>query len=118
MIPALGAFLAALAVILGAFGAHGLRDILSDAQMMTFHTAVQYQMYHALGMILTKSTPRLAKAGWLFLAGIVLFSGSLYLLILTDIKQFGMITPLGGILFIAGWTMMGVMLWKGRQDAA
>ncbi len=117
MIPALGALLAALSVILGAFGAHALRDSLPDAHLATFQTAVQYQFYHAVGMILTARFSKLKKVGWIFLAGVILFSGSLYLLVLTDVKQFGMITPLGGLLFITGWILMGITLWKESNHA-
>ena len=106
----IGAFLAMLSVVLGAMGAHALKTIL-DAQALTvFQTATTYQMYHALAMILTAlSIPHtnhpamLNKAGWLFLVGIILFSGSLYGLSIFGIKSLGIITPIGGVFFIIAW---------------
>ncbi|NQV38186.1 MAG: DUF423 domain-containing protein [Candidatus Marinimicrobia bacterium] len=114
----LGAVFAGLAVILGAFGAHALSGNLSDSDMQTFRTAVQYQFLHAIGMILTNFSKRLELAGWIFLAGIIVFSGSLYLIVASGIKTFGMVTPIGGILFISGWTIFGYQLWKERQNAS
>lgn len=98
-----------LAVALGAFGAHGLRDALTAEMKAVFETGVRYQAYHALGLFvvawLSSRFPArgVTAAGWCFLAGIALFSGSLYALSLTGIKRFGAITPLGGLLFLAGW---------------
>lgn len=107
-----GAFFAMISVILGAFGAHGLKGQLPERYMNAFETGVQYQMYHALALFLVvlvhKAVPALsdnllAWSGWFMVLGIVLFSGSLYALALTQIKWFGPITPLGGLCFIAGW---------------
>ena len=104
-----GAVLAGLAVAAGAFGAHALRTTLSATQLASYETAVRYQMYHALALLLTArspthSSPRLLRAAAvLFLSGIVLFSGSLYVLAVTDRRWLGAITPFGGAAFLAGW---------------
>ena len=109
-ILAIGAFTAFTAVGLGAFGAHGLKTILTLAQLGTYQTAVEYQFYHALALLIVASIgfqyPRAKGLKWaavLFLIGIVLFSGSLYLLVFTQIKILGAVTPLGGLAFLAGW---------------
>ncbi|HET7427162.1 MAG TPA: DUF423 domain-containing protein [Gemmatimonadales bacterium] len=105
----LGAGSAFVAVGAGAFGAHGLRARLSPELLAVFETAARYQMYHALALLavawaVTRWPGTLPQwAGWLFLAGTVLFSGSLYLLALTGIRWLGAITPLGGLAFLAGW---------------
>lgn len=105
-----GAIGALLAVALGAFAAHGLRSRLDPALLEIFRTGVDYQMYHSLALIGLAALPaRPAQAAGLriaalcFLAGIVLFSGSLYLLALTGVRGLGMVTPVGGVLFLAGW---------------
>ena len=108
----------ALSIILGAFGAHGLKDKLSDYSMSVFNTGVLYQFFHAIGIIITvildssNSNLILNSTVWCFIAGIFLFSGSLYMLAITDIKWLGMITPIGGVLFIAGWVLMFVNVLK------
>jgi uncharacterized membrane protein YgdD (TMEM256/DUF423 family) len=109
-----------LAVILGAFGAHGLKGRLDPAQLDVFEVGVRYHMYHALALLalaaLLSRRPAerlLQAAGWLFLAGMVLFSGSLYLLALTGIRALGMITPVGGHAFIAGWLSMALAARRG-----
>src|SRR6266540_3657108 len=108
----LGALSAFLAVAAGAFGAHALRERLSGSALDTFQTGAQYQMYHALallavGVLLARfsidGSTWLSAAGWLFVAGTVLFSGSLYLLALSDVRWLGAITPLGGLAFLVGW---------------
>ena len=106
----LGAINMALGVVLGAFGAHGLKNFVSPGHVAVFQTGVQYQIYHALGLLLVavllKQFPTaggLRTGGWIMLAGIILFSGSLYLLALTGIRFFGPITPVGGICFIVAW---------------
>jgi uncharacterized membrane protein YgdD (TMEM256/DUF423 family) len=105
----LGALSAFLAVAAGAFGAHALRARLSPDLLAVFETAARYQMYHALGllavawMVTRWPGPWPARAGWLFVAGTVLFSGSLYALALTGVRWLGAITPLGGAAFLAGW---------------
>ncbi len=104
-----GALAGFLAVAFGAFGAHALRGRLTPELLAVFETGVRYQMYHALaifavGLMMARSGGWLfSTAGWLFTAGIVLFSGSLYVLALTGITIFGAITPIGGLLFLAGW---------------
>jgi len=98
----------ALGVALGAFGAHGLRDAVSDPGLLdTWHTAARYHLVHALALGLVACHPRPPRvAGGLFLAGLVLFSGSLYVLVLTEQRWLGAITPLGGLSFIAGWLVL------------
>ncbi|WP_417515849.1 DUF423 domain-containing protein [Marinobacter sp.] len=110
---AAGAFFALLAVMSGAFGAHGLRNVVSERSLEVFQTAVTYQMYHAIALVLVAllsgfglSRRLLGVAVGFFLAGILLFSGSLYALVLTDIRWIGMITPIGGVCFIAGWALL------------
>jgi uncharacterized membrane protein YgdD (TMEM256/DUF423 family) len=110
--------LLALAVAVGAFGAHGLKAHLSEAMLQTWKTGVEYHFYHALGLlligVLSVSMPtNLLNWSALFLfAGIVLFSGSLYFLAITGIKWLGAITPLGGLCFIAGWVLLFVAVFK------
>lgn len=106
----IGGLSGALAVALGAFAAHELKSRLSADQIATFQTGVQYQMYHALALVLAAAALRtlsgsvlVTLAGWLFLVGTVLFSGSLYLLVLTRTRAWGAVTPLGGVALIAGW---------------
>ena len=110
-----GALCAALSVILGAFGAHGLKSRLPPEILATFETGVQYQFYHALGVILigivvqfTKASAMVTAAGWLMLAGIVLFSGSLYAICFSGIRSLGMITPVGGMAFIVAWVLLAI----------
>lgn len=110
---ALGCIAAALGVAAGAFGAHGLKNILTPEMLAVYETAVRYQIYHAFGLIvvgillkLFSENSRLVIAGWCFVAGIILFSASLYALTLTNIRWFGAITPIGGIAFIVGWLML------------
>lgn len=104
-----GALFMLLGVAFGAFGAHGLKDVLDAEMKAVFETGVRYQVYHALGLfaaawVLEQYASRLAAYGGLcFIAGIVLFSGSLYGLSLSGLRRLGAITPLGGLLFLAGW---------------
>ena len=108
----IGALAGFTAVTLGAFAAHGLRGRLSPDMMAVFETGVRYHMYHALAIIATalimgRFGGRLAiAAGWSFTAGIVLFSGSLYLLAFTGISGLGAITPIGGVAFLVGWACL------------
>lgn len=111
----IGAVAAMLAVAIGAFGAHALEDTLSEHYMEVFETGVQYHMAHALGILLVGAlfdrlpSAKLALwAGRLLTAGIVLFSGSLYVLAVSEIKALGAITPLGGVAFIAGWICLAL----------
>lgn len=116
----LGAVSGLLGVALGAFGAHGLKAVLADDMLATFETGVRYQMYHALALVTTGWIGRTAhnawpiRAGWSFVAGTVLFSGSLYVLALSGTRWLGAITPLGGLAFIAGWVALAIGLWKER----
>ena len=111
---AAAAILLALAVMIGAFGAHGLRGRIDDYSMTIYERAVMYHFFHALGMLIVSLLPRVgalaeARAGWvagLLLAGIVLFSGSLYVLAITGVRILGAITPFGGISFIAAWLLL------------
>jgi uncharacterized membrane protein YgdD (TMEM256/DUF423 family) len=106
---ALGSLLAGIAVAAGAFGAHALRARLSPGDLATFETGARYQMYHALALLAVAWAvqqwpgPLPRAAGWLFVAGIVVFSGSLYTLVLTGQRWLGAVTPLGGVAFIVGW---------------
>ena len=115
----LGIVFCVLSVILGAFAAHGLKAVLAGAQLAVFKTGVEYQFYHGLALILLSAVQpqymisdnkkvMAKRAGLFFVLGTVLFSGSLYLLATTGIKVFGPITPLGGLCFIVGWSLM---LW-------
>lgn len=115
----LGAVSAFIAVALGAFAAHGLKARLDPTMLATFETGVRYEMYHALGLLAVGWTctrwPGWAMnaSGWLFVAGTVLFSGSLYVLALTGIRWLGAITPLGGLAFLAGWLCLAWGSYKG-----
>ena len=114
----LAAFFGFTGVGLGAFAAHGLKNRLSADYLAIFHTGVTYQLVHALALfgvaLLAVHLPgRLVGwAGYLFVLGIVLFSGSLYLLTLTGISKLGMITPIGGLCFLAGWLCLGLAAWR------
>jgi uncharacterized membrane protein YgdD (TMEM256/DUF423 family) len=115
----LGAVSGFVAVAAGAFGAHALRARLSPELLAVFETGARYQMYHALALLAVAwmlgwwPGPWPARAGWLFLAGTVLFSGSLYLLALTGIRWLGAITPLGGLAFLAGWICLALGATRG-----
>ena len=114
----LGAVSAGLAVAAGAFGAHALRLRLPPDLLAVFETGARYQMYHALALLAVAwaasrwPTPVMQAAGWCFVAGTVLFSGSLYLLSLTGVRWLGAVTPLGGLLFLAGWLLMAYGIWR------
>jgi uncharacterized membrane protein YgdD (TMEM256/DUF423 family) len=117
----LAACSAMISVVLGAFAAHGLKSKLSETLLNTFQTGVQYQMYHSLALILLailyRQMPQsllFYSAGFMF-AGIILFSGSLYMLALTQIKWFGPITPIGGVCFIVGWALLVAAALKGAS---
>jgi uncharacterized membrane protein YgdD (TMEM256/DUF423 family) len=119
----LGAISAMLGVGMGAFGAHGLKAVLSPDLMAVYQTGVTYQMWHALGLIavamLRQQNPvsrLLACAGWLLFIGILLFSGSLYLLVLLDLKWLGMVTPFGGLSFMAAWLLVAIYAVKKPQS--
>ncbi len=114
-----GAINAFLAVALGAFAAHGLKQHLGVYELRIWQTAVDYHMSHALGLILTglvanSLSINLNKPGWIMLCGIVLFSGSLYALSLSGIKALGMITPLGGLCFLTSWAWLAIAVFKNK----
>jgi uncharacterized membrane protein YgdD (TMEM256/DUF423 family) len=111
----LGAVFGGLAVALGAFGAHALQSRLPADRLAIFETGVRYQMYHALALIAVAAviawggrTALATYAGWAFVAGIVIFSGSLYALVLTGVRTWGAVTPLGGLAFLAGWVLLAL----------
>lgn len=115
----LGASLAALAVVVGAFGSHGLRGIVGARSLEVFQTATTYQMYHAIALVLVSvlsatriSRRLLAMSAGLFGVGILLFSGSLYVLVLTDVRWVGPITPMGGVCFIVAWVILAAAALK------
>jgi len=114
-----GCVAALLAVALGAFGAHGLKARVSSDLLAVFQTGVQYHFYHALGLVLVgiltgslSATVWVRTAGWLMLAGIVIFSGSLYLMTFSGQRWLGMITPVGGLSFILAWATLAVAVVK------
>ncbi len=118
---ALGALSGFVAVGAGAFGAHGLKARLAPDLLAVFETGARYQIYHALALLavawaVSRWPGRMAVAsGWCFVAGTVLFSGSLYVLALTGIRGFGAITPVGGVLFLAGWLLLALAAWRGAS---
>lgn len=105
-----GAGLMFLAVALGAFAAHALKARLPIEMLTIFETGVRYHVYHALALILVGIGRGPSKTAWCFVGGMVLFSGSLYLLALTGVKRFGAITPIGGVLFLIGWALWAIRL--------
>lgn len=110
------AIMGAVAIILGAFGAHGLKEVLSETELVTFETGVRYQMYHALFLLFVGTTGLIAEKTkktilWLVVIGVLFFSGSIYLLATTSVtlinaKFLGPVTPLGGLLMILGWVVL------------
>ncbi|MEM0963952.1 MAG: DUF423 domain-containing protein [Bacteroidota bacterium] len=115
------AALGALAVALGAFGAHGLEDAVTARRLQTWETAASYHGLHALAglaagvVVALTGSPLSLWAARLFVLGIVVFSGSLYTLVLTDTAMLGAITPLGGVAFIAGWLVLAFALWRQQS---
>ena len=115
-----GAILGGLSVAAGAFGAHALRQKLSERAIEIFQTGVHYQMYHALALLLVAlllsraevAQSTLVAAGFSFIIGVVIFSGSLYTLSLTNIKWLGAITPVGGVAFMVGWGCLAIAAWN------
>ncbi len=109
-----------LSVALGAFGAHTLKNVLDDYGKSIYEKAVLYQMFHTIALFVVGilqhfgKDPSFSTAGWGFLIGILLFSGSLYLLAATGIKWFGAITPFGGVAFLFGWFWLVLTIIKGR----
>jgi uncharacterized membrane protein YgdD (TMEM256/DUF423 family) len=117
---ATGALLGAAAVALGAFGAHGLKARVPPEDLAIFETAARYHLVHALAIVAVAwaverfpGAPAQA-AGWLFACGIVLFSGSLYALVLSGVRGLGMLTPLGGLLFITGWVALAAAALRSQ----
>ena len=114
-----GALLALAGVALGAFGTHGLRGRLSPEDLQIFETGVRYQMYHALALLVVAWAATrwpgggTTVAGWSFLLGVVVFSGSLYVLVLSGARWMGAITPLGGVAFLIGWAALAYRVFKG-----
>ena len=122
IIIAIAAINGFLSVGLGAFAAHGLRARLAPDMLAIFQTGVQYQMYHALAMfgvgllcMHINDSAMLRASAWAFLAGIVIFSGSLYILSLSGIRWLGAITPIGGVGFLAGWLLLAAAMLFGRS---
>jgi uncharacterized membrane protein YgdD (TMEM256/DUF423 family) len=117
----LGALFAAASVAAGAFGAHALKAILDPPMLAVYETAARYQMYHAVGLFVvawlsgSTASTLVAKAGWFFCAGILLFSGSLYVVALAGVKWMGALTPLGGLSFIAGWSCVAWVAWHAGR---
>ena len=115
---AAGSLMAFLAVALGAFAAHGLKARLSPEMLAIFETGVRYQMYHALGLFAVAwaaarwPQSNAALAGWSLIFGIVIFSGSLYLLSFTGMRWLGAITPVGGVAFLIGWLLLAWTVWR------
>lgn len=110
-----------LCIALGAFGAHGLKQFLSADMLSVYHTGVQYHFYHAFGIIviglLLLHFPKsrlMPVSGWLMMAGIVLFSFSLYALSVTGTRSLGMITPFGGVSFLTAWILLAYAIWKEK----
>lgn len=109
---AVAAVLLALGVALGAFGAHGLRGRIDDYSMTVYERAVMYHFIHALGLLavsMMPARPVLKWVAWLLVAGVVLFSGSLYVLAITGVRTLGAVTPFGGVAFIAAWIVLAVI---------
>ena len=124
MTSRLALFLASIflfvAVAAGAFGAHALKAKLAPDLLAVFQTAVQYHFWHGLGLLAVgvllaqkPATAALELAAWLFVAGMVLFSGSLYALALTGVRGFGAVTPIGGVAFLGGWACLAWAVWRG-----
>ena len=118
---ALGSALAALGVALGAFGAHTLKTRIAPEMLAVFETGVRYQLFHALALIVTGLVVRRRRgraapgAGWLFVIGTVLFSGSLYTLVLTGERSWGAVTPIGGVLWLAAWALLAFAGMRTRE---
>ena len=125
-IAATGAFIAATTIAIGAFGAHGLKQLIDASSLQTFEIGVRYQTYHALAILILGFAPwisrRLKKTVcWLFIVGILFFSGSIYLLSLNSVLPFdagaiGFITPIGGLMFIIAWVLWGFGMLKPKKQ--
>ncbi len=119
----LGAILGGSSVAIGAFGSHILRSKVSERSLEIFATGVRYQMFHALALLIValllilieSPSTTLITSGWLFITGVVIFSGSLYALSLTGITSFGMVAPFGGLALMAGWVTLAVAAWNWKS---
>ncbi|QPQ56367.1 DUF423 domain-containing protein [Allosphingosinicella flava] len=112
-----GVLLAGTGVMLGAFGAHALKDRLDPAALGWWQTAVQYQMWHAVALVALAGLPgRLGLPAALLSIGTLVFSGSLYLLALTGLRWLGAVTPVGGLLMIAGWLLLALRAWRTKDQ--
>jgi uncharacterized membrane protein YgdD (TMEM256/DUF423 family) len=118
----IGAMCAFLSVAAGAFGAHALKTVFDPARLAVYETAAKYQMYHALALVVVgwqahqTADVRLMKAGWLFVAGIVLFSGSLYIVAAMNVRWAGAVTPIGGLAFLGGWAILAWTGWRRLNE--
>ena len=118
----IGSLFAFVGVSLGAFGAHGLKGLLSTEMLQVFEVAVRYQMYHALAIIavacvkINWPSGFINLSGWFFTAGILLFSGSLYFISLSEARWLGAITPIGGVSFLLGWACLALAAWRARSN--
>ncbi len=118
---AAGALLAFLGVAFGAFGSHALRGSISADAYAVFRTGAEYHLIHALGLVVVGlmrmhyPSRLLAAAAWLMGAGVILFSGSLYLIAWTDVRTLGIATPFGGLCFLSAWTLVAVSMWPRRK---
>ena len=117
-IAAIGCLSAALAVILGAFGAHALKNHLGAYELGVFETGSKYHFYHSIALVLYGMKGQNRSTSILFILGIVIFCGSLYLLAIFGIKKLGMVTPIGGVLFIVAWIRFAIELIKDKKHAA
>ena len=116
---AIGAFLGGLAVMLGAFGAHAIKDRVSAADLEIWKTGAHYHLIHAVALLALAVNDKKGSyrvVCWLWIAGIAIFGGSLYALVLSQVRVFGAITPIGGLCLIIGWLMLGIKLWKGNES--
>lgn len=116
-----GAVMSLVGVAAGAFGAHGLRPILSEQMMAVFETGVRYHLVHGLAILIAGlcahsfGHPAFVRAGWSFLVGILIFSGSLYVLALSGIRTLGILTPFGGLAFLIGWGTLSWGFWSAKN---
>jgi uncharacterized membrane protein YgdD (TMEM256/DUF423 family) len=108
---------------LGAFGAHSLRTTISSEMLTVFETGVRYQVYHAFALFVTswslqaRQSRKFENAAWFFVAGVILFSGSLYALALTGIRSLGIVTPFGGLCLLAGWLVLAIGFWEQKSGS-